>query len=182
MCLRRNHPLRLRRPVLAWLIAAGAACFSAATGGADAGEVALVPADPWQIIHTARACGPADVGRDAMGDPLITAGVAGPGGPSQRLDYEIAFYGCRLGRNCTGILFVARLANLTWVDKRPAARLFAGWNRSKLIGRAFLDADRRAVLEHPVVMAPGLPAETLRATFELWFDAVREYADHLEIP
>ena len=130
----------------------------------------LVPADPWQIIHTARNFGPAEVGRDAMLDPQITAEVDG-------LAYDVAFYGCWLGRECQAILFRARLSKADW---KPTARKIQAWNAGKLYGRAWVDGAGNAVLDHAVPMQGGLPAATLKAGFMAWRTALVEFAEHVD--
>ena len=94
----------------------------------------LVPPDPWQIIHKVREFGPAEVGRDDFRDPLITAGIVGGEGEAG-LPYEVAFYGCSLGRNCRRILLTLRLSHDDWAEAPPEAGLLAEWNATRLIGR-----------------------------------------------
>jgi hypothetical protein len=133
----------------------------------------LVPADPWEIIHIAREFGPAEVGRDAMKDPQIEATVDG-------LPYRVGFYGCYLGRGCDRILFEARFTRKEWEDHPPRQKAFARWNSEKLFGRAWLDDENRAVLDHAVTLVGGVPEENLRDAFARWRVALEEYADHLD--
>ena len=137
------------------------------------GATELVYADPWEVIHIAREFGPAEVGRDAVKDPQIEGTLDG-------LPYRIGFYGCRLGRDCDRILFEARLARDEWEDDPPRPKRFARWNREKLFGRAWLDDENRAVLDHAVTLKGGVPKENLRDAFERWRLALEEYADHLD--
>lgn len=138
---------------------------------AHSDEMRLVPTDPWEIIHLAREHGDAQVGRDSRNDPEIV--VTRKDAPS----YRITFYDCWLGRECQAILLRASLERPDW---RPDKAALAEWNRTKLVGRAILRTDSAAVLEHPVIMADGLPAAVLRKTFEHWHLALREFADHLD--
>ena len=144
-------------------------------------EEALIPADPWELIHTARDFGPAEVGRDDMKDPMIRGALADEDGALSGLTYTVAFYGCYLGRDCKTVLFATRLRDGAWEEEPLEAERLAEWNREKLFGRAWLDEAGQAVLEHPVSMAGGLPEATLAATFEAWIAAVRGYADYLDI-
>ena len=141
----------------------------------------LVPPDPWQIIHKVREFGPAEVGRDDFRDPLITADLAGGEGAAG-LTYEVAFYGCSLGRDCRRILLALRLSHEDWAETPPEAGLLSEWNATRLIGRAWLDGGNRAVLDHAVVIGPGLPPETLGETLSAWTDSMREFADFLDFP
>ncbi|MEM7423696.1 MAG: YbjN domain-containing protein [Pseudomonadota bacterium] len=154
--------MRTPLALVAWL--------AMATGGAAA---KTVPPDPWEVIHAARVFGEASVGRDALRDPLITGIVDG-------LRYEIAFYGCWLGRECKTILFQAHFRDPRWGDGGPDAEAMAAWNRAKLIGRASIPESGGAVLDHAVAMASGLPRPTLDATFAAWLDALREFAEYVD--
>ena len=149
-------------------------------GAASAGEP--VPPDPWEVIHSVRALGPAEVVRDDFRDPLIRATLD----DAPALPWEVSFYGCRLGRDCVSALLTLRLWHRTWEEDPPparsVARRIAEWNASKLVGRAWRDAGGRIVLDHAVVFGPGLPAETLASTLEAWVDAMREFAEHVDFP
>ena len=152
------------------------ACAAALTGPALADTV---PADPWQVIHAARAVGEAEVGRDGLRDPEIT-GTLGQGTPAAGLAYRVGFYGCELEQRCRTILLSARLDGAEpWA---PAPEKIAQWNAGKLFGRAWIDSDGRAVLDHPVAMAGGLPQETLDAVFAAWVLALGEFAEYLDFP
>ena len=135
---------------------------------ADSGRI--VPADPWEIIHIAREFGTAEVGRDGMREPKITGKIG-------EIAYEIGFYGCYLGRDCTSVLFQARLAREDW---EPDSEEIADWNREKLFGRAWVDGDSQAVLDHPVAMAGGLPAKSLESTFLAWQLSLDEFVDYVD--
>ena len=130
----------------------------------------IIPADPWEIIHVAREFGPADVGRDGMREPKITGKIG-------ETAYEIGFYGCYLGRDCTSVLFQARLAREDW---EPDSDEIEDWNRQKLFGRAWIDDDSRAVLDHPVAMAGGMPAKSLEGTFRAWQISLDEFVDYVD--
>ncbi|MEM9063224.1 MAG: YbjN domain-containing protein [Pseudomonadota bacterium] len=132
-----------------------------------------VPADPWEVIHTARKMGAAEVRRDTLRDPVIAANSDG-------LRYQIAFYGCHLGRRCETLLFQARLRDPRWKNDPPRPADMDVWNATKVYGRAFLAASGHAVLEHPVAMHGGIPQATLAATFEAWLDALEEFSDHVD--
>ena len=130
----------------------------------------IVPADPWEMIHIAREFGTAEVGRDGMREPKITGKIGD-------LSYEIGFYGCYLGRDCTSVLFQARLAREDW---EPEGDDIRDWNSEKLFGRAWIDDDSQAVLDHPVAMSGGLPAESLEGTFRAWQISLDEFADYVD--
>jgi hypothetical protein len=140
---------------------------------ARAAESVLIYADPWEIIHIARDHGSADVTRDTFRDPVIA-------GKFEDLPYSIDFYDCYLGRECSVILFKTGLVKEAWEDDPPDREDIEEWNRGKLFGRAYLDDENRAVLEHPVVLDAGMPRENLDAAFRRWRDAVEDFADFLD--
>lgn len=132
-----------------------------------------VPADPWEVIHIARESGPAQVGRDKLRDPVITAASDG-------VEYDISFYGCSLGRDCETILFRAKLLNREWEGEHPEVAMIDDWNAEKLFGRAILSDSGHAILEHPVAMGPGMSRDAMRASFKAWLNALGEFADHVD--
>ena len=158
----------LKAPLIFCLTVMLATSPFASIGRAD--QVRIVPADPWQVIHIAREFGPAEVGRDGMREPRITGKIGD-------LSYQIGFYGCYLGRDCTSVLFQARLVRADW---RPDRDDIDDWNREKLFGRAWLDGDSQAVLDHPVAMSAGLPAKSLEGTFQAWQVSLAEFANYLD--
>lgn len=155
---------------IARLIAAVLVVVAGPVRGAD-----IVPPDPWEVIHLARDLGDAEVTRDTMKDPRIVLKVEG------RRE-TVTFYGCHLGRNCSSILLQARFVAADWTRDPPPGTAFEAWNAAKLFGRAWWSESGEAVLDHPVVMAGGLPKETLRATFDAWRRAVDDYREFLDIP
>ena len=150
-------------------IAVAALCMLVTTTH-GAAETAVVPPDPWEIIHTARELGPAEVGKDNMRDPVIEGELDGT-------PYRISFYGCWLGRQCKTILFQADLGRDGW-EALPAD--LEAWNARALFGRAWLREDGRAALDHPVAMAEGLPKASLHATFDAWRTALEDYKNFLD--
>ena len=173
---------RLLAPALTRVcgLAGWLAVASTPLGPAAAGDI--ISTDPWEVIHAVRAFGPADVVKDDFRDPRIDAvlerDAGGPGG----LPYTLTFHGCDMGRNCTSILLALRLRHASWAEKPPSDAVLAAWNARKLVGRAWLDAENGAVLDHAVVMGAGLPRDTLTATLDLWKTAMREFMEHVDFP
>lgn len=156
------------------LIALAVLCLGTGWGlPGCAAEPKLVFADPWEIIHIAREHGSADVTRDTFRDPRIS-------GQFDDYPYSIDFYDCYLGRECSVILFKAGLVKAEWDDEPPERADIDDWNREKLFGRAYLDEENRAVLEHPVVLDAGMPRENLDAAFRRWREALDDFADFLD--
>ena len=111
--------------------------------------------------------------KDRLRDPVILAEAGG-------LKYGIEFYGCRLGRDCTTILFRTRLFDGRGTSRHIGGNDLDDWNGTKLFGRAVLDDSGRPVLEHPVAMGPGLSKETMQANFQAWVTALEQFADHVD--
>ncbi|MFK7944989.1 MAG: YbjN domain-containing protein [Paracoccaceae bacterium] len=151
-------------------LALWSAVFALFSAYAVKADEALVPPEPWEIVHTARAFGPAEVGRDSLRDPTIEGAIDGT-------PYRISFYGCWLGRKCETILFQAEFENEDW---SPDLGDLDAWNAKALFGRAWLREDGRVALDHAVAMADGLPRASLDATFEAWRMALAEYKKFLD--
>lgn len=136
-----------------------------------------MPADPWQLIHVARMLGSADVTRDALGDQMILAQMTLDTGD---LPFEITFYDCHLGRDCSAALLTVRFPAHSG-ESKPLQRQTAMWNREKLIGRAWLEAENRLVLDHSIVFGDGLPKQSVEATMIAWRRAIREAVNYFDI-
>lgn len=129
-----------------------------------------VQADPWELIHIVREFGPAEVGRDAMRDPRIEGEIDG-------IAYHVDFYGCWLGRECEAILLQMRLAKDDW---EPDAEEIADWNAAKLFGRAWIDDETVAVIDHAIAMGGGVPKPVLTASLRAWQEAIEEFIEHID--
>ncbi len=173
-------PRRKKKGAKATGLALAAILAAAPAAQADT----LVPPDPWQVVHAVRTLGPAEVRRDDFRDPQITARLQDHDGHGQGLPYEVSFYGCDLGRDCQSILLTLRLWQDAWAsppgEGGKLAQKLAGWNRAKLIGRAWRDDTGRLVLDHAVVMGPGLDEMTLKQTLSAWASAMQEFAEHVD--
>ena len=159
-----------------------AAIFTLALFAQGAGADDLIPPDPWEVVHKVRALGTAEVGRDDFRDPVIRAELSTDDDDFSKLRYEVSFYGCDLGRDCTSILLSLRLFDESWGRQPPAKTVFATWNREKLVGRAWRDPSGRAVLDHAVIIGRGIPPQMLERTLAAWATAMREFADHIDFP
>ena len=131
--------------------------------GASLAQETYSGSDPWAIGRLAADYGSAETIRDSWRDPLITAEAEGAA-------YVIQFYGCRNGRACTELLFVASFRG----DRIMAADL-ESWNRNQPFGRALINEAGDATLEMDVVLGPGLRAANMQAVFETWFAILDEF-------
>ena len=176
--LLKTYHIRRYFPVPAWTIGLVVACGAIAP--TPALSDALVPPDPWQVIHAVRKLGPADVGRDAFRDPEITANLNGSDGAPLNLPYRLTFHGCDLGRDCKSILLSVRLEQARWQKRPPKQALLADWNAQKLLGRAWMDDRNRVILDHAVIMGQGMAPGALSATLKAWALAMLEFAEHVD--
>ena len=132
-----------------------------------------VTADPWQVIHIARSFGDADVVKDALGDPMIM----GRAGPTR---YSIAFYGCKLGRECSSFLFSTQLPSRPTAKLSTVSYALSRWNREKVFGRAYVDDDGSVVLDHALALPVAAPTLIVHAALATWLDAVVELAEVID--
>jgi hypothetical protein len=96
---------------------------------------------------------------DADGDPMIKA-------THNQISYTVLFYGCSNHVACTAIQFRA------WWDLAAPVSLdvINTWNRTSLLGRAYLDKDSDPTIDHTVRLKGGVTLEHLRASLT-WFQA-----------
>lgn len=139
---------------------------------AGAAETALVPPDPWEVIHPAREIGTAEVERDSHEEPVIRGKIG-------ELPYAVHFYGCGLGWSCEDLLFVARFPDVVPEKAGQLARQAAEWNRRKLFGRAVVDSDGIASVEMAMTLTGGTSPENMRAVFARWVSVVEEFSDFI---
>lgn len=94
---------------------------------------------------------------DRVGDPMIRSDLEGR-------PYVVLFYECEGDRGCAAFQFRA------WVGDGPAdgAARVADWNRTRRLGRAYVDRDGDPTLEHNVRLHGGVTPEHLRHERD-WF-------------
>lgn len=104
-----------------------------------------------------------EIQTDSQGDPMLTAAWEGS-------RYVVLFYGCNVGR-CNAIQFRA------WYDLTEKVPLepINQWNRTSLLGRAFVDADGDPTIEHTVRLKGGVTLQHLREERDWFFKAVSEF-------
>lgn len=110
-----------------------------------------------EILNLARGYGSANLDVDRLGDPQITGRIDGT-------QYQISFYGCTDGRNCSTIEFRA-----AWVNPgHVTIESLNTWNREKRFSRAYLDNVGDPVLEWDVNLLGGVSLRNMDDTLDWW--------------
>lgn len=91
------------------------------------------------------------------------------------LTWFASFHRCKGGVRC-GILLIEASFDL---ERGLALRRINEWNRDMFIGRAYLDDDDAAVIEHVVVLDGGMSRETFAVVAERWAAVLGEFAEHI---
>ncbi|MEM7240025.1 MAG: YbjN domain-containing protein [Pseudomonadota bacterium] len=130
---------------------------------------ALIDAsDPQEVTDIVARRGTGYWTRDGSRDPLIemvTAGVA----------WQVEFYGCVSGRECTDLRFVSRLATSTQDGGRDAA--IEEWNATHRFGKLTAGRGNELILEMNTVLAGGVSRQNLDLTLDWWLVALKSFHD-----
>lgn len=118
------------------------------------------------ILSIARGWGGAELEKDKDGNPVIRGRMEG-----QR--YSVYFFGCRDGRDCTGLEF------WTWFGQTEhmTADRVNDWNLTKRFVKVAFDKDGDLSLTMDVNLYGGVSARSLDDTFDWWrhmVDVARE--------
>ncbi|MEM7693995.1 MAG: YbjN domain-containing protein [Pseudomonadota bacterium] len=148
-------------------IAAATAAAMLFTTGAAAQSVDA--AFPTSLVDALQEMGyRAKLETDSAGDPKIRSTADGS-------NYIIYFYGCQDNINCTGVNFSVGfdLAAGSTFEKMNE------WNRTKLVGTAFLDNEGDPRLNYFVVLRNGISRNTFERVVARWEFALNEYKAHV---
>ncbi len=146
VCLSR-HP---------WLAALAALTLMLGTPVAQAGPEIINASDTERIFDVAKNYGNVSLDIDRDGDPKIVGRLEGT-------RYSIYFYGCRNGRNCTDLLFLA-----TWQGGSRSLEQINEWNRTQRLSKAVIERDGRLSLQMPINLQHGVTRGNLESTFDWW--------------
>jgi hypothetical protein len=124
--------------------------------------------DPSKIFQIARGHGSAEIGTDNRGDPKVDGRMHG-------VKYQIYFYGCKNGENCTTVQF---RAGFTQNQKQTVEQMNA-WNVSKRFGKAAIDKDGDATIEFNVNLRGGVCNANFDETVGWWSTILREFLTHI---
>lgn len=129
---------------------------------------ALVDAtDPEAVVRFALKYGEAALETDSAGDPMIVGTMEGT-------TYTVVFYGCQANANCTTLLFRAGFAKPGFSDTD-----MGNWNRERLYGRAFIDAEGDPAIEHTANLFGGVSPANLDDTFDWWRVVLTQFKEHI---
>jgi len=120
--------------------------------------------DPARIFHLARGHGSAEIGTDSRGDPKIDGRMHGA-------RYQIYFYGCKNGEQCSSVQF---RAGFTQQAKQTVERMNE-WNVSKRFGKAAIDKEGDATIELNVNLRGGVCNANFDETVGWWSTVLREF-------
>lgn len=150
---------RVIMAVLAFFAVTGVLCSQELVDGSD----------PVRILEMAQGHGSAELGKDSVGDPMVT-------GRLSNIHYVIFFYGCNdAGKQCDSLQFRA-----SWSVDGVSQDLMNEWNRTKRFGKAYLNEEGNARIEMNVNLDYGVSAENLNDTFDWWRIALEEFLAHLQ--
>jgi hypothetical protein len=109
----------------------------------------------------------AEIGRDQMGDPMITSALEGA-------SFRVLFYDCERGR-CAAIQFA------TAFDLKDGLTLseINSWNRQRRFGRAYLDDEMDPFVEYDVDLEAGATTEAIENAVEVWEAVVPHFIRHI---
>ena len=126
------------------------------------------PADPQSVVSALQDLGyRAALTTDDIGDPLIESATAG-------VEYSIYFYGCVDNADCEDMHF---LVGLDFEDGMDVDTI-QSWNKTSLIGTAYLDDEQDPFLGFYLVTTGGVKRETFEEAIELWSQSVGFFLDH----
>lgn len=133
----------------------------------------LVSASDFQTIaEIAMSHGSAEITTDALGEPSIEGEIGG-------VRYQIFFYGCVNGANCTDIQFDAAWnASPPEFLERDTERV-ASWNRERRFAKSYLETDGTIVVQLDVNLEGGVPRNNFEDTFRLWVLTLQDFPSHM---
>ena len=126
--------------------------------------------DPATVLSEMRDAGfPATMHVDSNGDPLIKSKVS-------RSNFGVYFYGCNDdGKHCSSIQFGAGYRMSEGLNNSVAS----DWNRTKRLGKAYVDDDGNPHLKMDINLVGGISADNFEANLEWWRVAIDRFENHI---
>lgn len=127
------------------------------------------PSRPFSVVVALQDLGyRADLESDSSGDPKIRSSIEG-------VNYSFWFYGCTNNQNCTGWNMSAGF------DLENGLSMYKvnQWNRTKLIGRVYLDDQNDPFIDYYVVARGGLDRVTFERVMARWGVAITQFKEHI---
>ncbi len=131
--------------------------------GVWAADALITAKDPEIILNLVKGYGSGDLGTDSEGDPRIQGRIGGT-------KYVVLFYGCKDGKACQDIQFVA-----SWSDTNVTQEDVNNWNRTTRFGKAYLDKDNDPTLELIVNLNYGVSKKNLDDTIDWWAMVMKKF-------
>lgn len=111
----------------------------------------------------------AEIGVDSVGDPTISGRIS-------QTNWTLYFYGCDGGLDCDFVQFQAGYD----LDNGIAAERINEWNRSKLMGTAYLDDENDPFIKMPVNLDGGVIQANWIDTMDWWRVVIEDFEDHID--
>jgi len=162
-CPKGELPVKLKTLIL---ISAGLISFSGSARAQDDCPAGLICASkPETIVSGIQDAGfRAKLDKDKTGDPMISSEASG-------YKFEIYFYGCDEGKNCSSLQFAA---NFDAEDDNTPEYANA-WNTKKRFIQASVE-DKKLQLAFDITTTGGLNKENFTDVAEWWSTMLGEFA------
>lgn len=129
----------------------------------------ITAADPSRIASQMQTLGyPAELTTDGTGDPMINSSLTGRG---RTVNFQVFFYGCTNGADCTAIQFSAG-----WTTSGTDIGIVSDWNRTMRFGRAYLDDVNDPIIAMDIALEGGMSAALFASNLAIWKDILPEFA------
>jgi hypothetical protein len=108
---------------------------------------------------------------DNEGDPKIRSAASGA-------NFSIYFYGCRDGKDCRDLHFSSGFDFDG--EGAPSVQQLHDWNRDKLVGVAYQEADDDILIQFFVAGFRDVSAESFERIFSRWETALGDFTDYID--
>lgn len=127
-------------------------------------------ADPERFVEIVRDAGyRAVLETDGAGDPMVVSRMAG-------LNTTLVFERCTERAACRLVRFTTRFIQ----DDPPSLEAINEWNRTKLLGKAYLDGEGAAMLIYEVNVENGVAVDNFRSSIDWWDLLLNEFKVHID--
>lgn len=126
--------------------------------------------DPGTVVAALQEAGyAAKLGKDKLGDPMITSGASGT-------PFQIYFYNCTNNQNCATIQFNSGYD----IKDRVSLERINEWNQKQRFGRAYLDKENDPILQMDLDLDDGGISRPLFIdNVEFWTSVLAGFERHI---
>ena len=128
------------------------------------------PANPQSVVSALQDLGyRAELSADSEGDPQISSAIEGS-------MFRITFYGCDANVNCSAMNFASGFdlsTPLSW-------EVVNEWNRTKLVGRVYVDEENDPFIDFFIDAQGGLPRDVFESVMSRWGVAVASFKKEID--